>query len=453
MIDSIADFFDSRLRLSKFFRAAINHVFPDHWSFMLGEISLYSFIILVITGTFLAMFFKDSSDQVLYSGSYHPLVGTQMSEAYRSVLHISFDVPAGLLVRQMHHWACDIFLGSIIAHQARIFFTAAYRRPREINWIIGMTLLLLALANGYFGYSICGDELSGAGMRIGYSIMLSVPVIGPWLVSIVFGGTVPAVATIPRWYALHIYLVPAVIAVLIGAHLAIIWRQYHTNYPGPGRTEETIVGSRLWPSYTFKSLGLFALLFALIAALGGLVQIDPVWVYGPYNPMGILPGAQPDWYLGWIEGAMRLFPGVNLHFGRYLVPEVFFPAVAFPLLVFAILYAYPFLEKLANLDFRNHNVLLMPWEQPFNTAVGCGLLMLMLVLLFAGGDDVVAIVWNGSVISIREYLRILVFLAPGVTGVVTYYICKATKRKHAAAARADEISKKLTSGEPAPQEQ
>lgn len=435
MIDSIANFFDSRLRLSKFFRAAINHVFPDHWSFMLGEISLYSFIILVITGTFLAMFFKDSSDHVLYTGSYHPLYGIQMSEAYRSVLHITFDVPAGLLVRQMHHWACDIFIASIVAHQCRIFFTAAYRRPREINWLIGMTLLVLALGNGFFGYSICGDELSGAGMRIGYAIVLSVPVIGPWLVSILFGGTVPAVATIPRWYALHIFVIPALIAALIGAHLLIIWRQYHTNYPGPGRTDKTIVGSRLWPSYTFKSLGLFALLWALIAALGGLVQIDPVWVYGPYNPVGILPGAQPDWYLGWIEGAMRLFPGVNLHIGPYLVPELFFPAVLFPSMIFAVLYAYPFLEKLANLDFREHNVLLLPWEQPFNTAVGCAVLMMMLVLLFAGGDDVVAVVLNRSVVGIRAILRVLFFVAPAVTYVVTYAICKSVQRRHRAAAR------------------
>lgn len=447
MMDAIARFFDSRLRLSKLFRTAINHVFPDHWSFMLGEISLYSFIILVITGAFLAMFFKDSSDHVLYTGSYRPLYGIEMSEAYRSVLQISFDVPAGLLMRQMHHWACDIFLGSILAHQARIFFTAAYRRPREINWLIGMTLLVLALANGFFGYSICDDLLSGAGLRIGYAILLSVPLIGPWLVSIVFGGTVPVAATIPRFYAFHIFLIPALLALLIGAHLLIIWRQYHTNYPGPGRTDTVIVGSRLWPSYTLKSLGLFALLFAVIAGLGGLVQIDPVWVYGPYSPAAVLPGAQPDWYLGWVEGAMRLFPGVNAHFGPYLIPEVFFPAVLFPGLVFIVLYTYPFLEKLANLDFRAHNVLLLPWEQPFNTAFGCGLLALMLVLLFAGGDDVMAMALNKSVVEIRSILRVLVFVVPAVTGVATYGICTAIQRKHSAAAT--EAAKELSGGEAA----
>lgn len=435
MMDAIAGFFDRRLRLSKLFRTAINHVFPDHWSFMLGEISLYSFIILVVTGIFLAMFFKDSSGHVIYNGSYHPLDGVDMSEAYRSILHISFDVPAGLLIRQMHHWACDIFIGSIVAHQARIFFTAAYRRPREINWIIGMTLLVLALANGFFGYSVCDDLLSGAGLRIGYAILLSVPLIGPWLVSILFGGTVPVAATIPRLYAFHIFLVPALLASLIGAHLLIIWRQYHTNYPGPGRTDKTIVGSRLWPSYTLKSLGLFALLFAVIAGLGGLVQIDPVWVYGPYNPISVLPGAQPDWYLGWVEGAMRLFPGVNAHFGPYLIPEVFFPAVLFPTLVFVILYAYPFLEKLANLDFREHNVLLLPWQQPVNTAIGCGVLALMLVLLFAGGDDVMAVALNLSVVAIRSILRVLVFVVPIVTGIVTYGICIAIRRRHNAAAQ------------------
>jgi ubiquinol-cytochrome c reductase cytochrome b subunit len=129
----LAQGLDRRLHLANFVRKAMNHVFPDHWSFMLGEIALYSFIILVITGTFLAMFYNSSSAQVIYQGSYHALYGVKMSAAYESVMRLSFDVPAGLLIRQMHHWAALIFLAAILAHVARIFFTAAYRRPREIN--------------------------------------------------------------------------------------------------------------------------------------------------------------------------------------------------------------------------------------------------------------------------------------------------------------------------------
>jgi quinol---cytochrome-c reductase cytochrome b subunit len=430
MIDGLARWLDSRVRMAKFVRKALNHVFPDHWSFMLGEIALYSFVILVITGTYMAMFFHGSSEKVIYHGTYRPLDGVQVSAAYQSVLHLSFDVPAGLLIRQMHHWAADIFIGAILAHLARIFFTAAYRRPRELNWLVGLTLLVLALANGYFGYSICGDLLSGAGLRIGYAIMLSIPLIGPWITFLALGGTVPVAATVPRLYALHIFLVPALIALLIGVHLAIIWRQLHTNYPGPRRTDKTIVGARLWPSYTLKSLGLFLLVFAVVAALGGLVQIDPVWIYGPYNPVAILPGAQPDWYLGWVEGAMRLFPGVNLRLGHWLVPEVFFPGFLFPFLVFVGLYAWPFLEKLFSFDFRTHHVLRLPRQQPWITAFGCAVAVFMLVLLVAGGDDVVAVADNANVVQIRTILRILVFVAPAVTGAAVYLLCRLVNRKH-----------------------
>jgi len=429
MIRSIARELDSRLRIAKFVREALNHVFPDHWSFMLGEIALYAFVILVATGAFLALFYNGSSAQIIYHGSYRPLDGVRMSAAYRSVLHISFDVPGGLLMRQMHHWAADIFIAAIVAHQARIFFTAAYRKPRELNWTVGMTLLVLALVNGFFGYSMCDDLLSGAGLRIGYAIAMSIPVIGPWLTFILMGGTVPVSATVPRFYAMHIFIVPAFIAALIGVHLAIVWRQYHTNYPGPGRADTSIVGSRLWPVYALKSLGLFLLMLSITAALGGLVQIDPVWIYGPANPTAIIPGAQPDWYLGWIEGAMRLFPGINLHFGRYLIPEVFFPAVLFPGLLFVTLYAYPFIEEAFCLDLRAHNVLRLPSQHPFNTALGCTVFSVLIILQLAGSDDVISVVTGSSVVALRSLFRVLFFVVPAIVSVVVYLLCRAVNGK------------------------
>lgn len=421
---------DERLHLAKSARHALNHVFPDHWSFMLGEIALYSFVVLVITGTFMAMFFDPSNSNVIYHGPFRELDGVQVSAAYQSVLHLSFGVPAGLLMRQMHHWAALIFIGAIVAHLARIFFTAAYRRPREINWFIGLTLLLLALVNGYLGYSIAGDLLSGAGMRIGYSMALSTPIIGPWLAFLFFGAAVPADVTTPRFYALHIFLVPALITALLALHLGIIWRQYHTNYPGPRRSNQEITGARVWPTYTAKSIGLFFLVCAVIAALGGLVQIDPVWIYGPYSPAAIIPGAQPDWYLGWVEGAMRLFPGVNLHIGKYLIPGVFFPGVLFPGLVFIALYLYPFFDKAISRDTQPHHVLRMPYEQPFHTAFGCTVFMFMLVLLFAASDDVIAVAVGGSVTQIRLIFRVIVFAAPAITGAIVYMLCLRARKKH-----------------------
>ncbi len=431
MIEFLARWFDARLGAAKFTRKVMNHVFPDHWSFMLGEIALYSFVVLVITGVFLAVFYQGSSVPVIYHGAYRPLRGVRMSAAYHSVLRLSFSIPAGLLFRQMHHWAADIFIAAIFAHLARIYFTAAYRKPRELNWLIGLTMLLLALANGFFGYSLCDDVLSGAGLRVGYAILLSVPVVGPWLAFLVFGGTSPNPATLPRMFAWHIFFIPAALAFLILAHLGIIWRQMHANYPGAGGGEKLIVGSRFWPVYTMKSLALFFGVFAGIAALGGWVQIDPVWVYGPYNPIGIVPGAQPDWYLGWVEGAMRLFPGVNGHVGRWLIPELFFPGFLFPALVFAFLYCYPFLEQWLCFDFRGHNVLRRPWEMPWATALGCAGLAFVLVLEIAGGDDVIAVAMGSSVIVVRRVLRVLAIVAPLITGWIIHRWCEAARRKHA----------------------
>lgn len=386
MIRLIAEWLNIRVRGSKFLRNAINHVFPDHWSFMLGEIALYCFVVLTLTGIFLTMFYRPSENSVLYTGSYRPLVGLHVSEAFQSVLHLSFDVRAGLLIRQIHHWAANVLIAAIAVHAARIFFTAAYRKPREINWLIGLTLLLLAIVNGFLGYSLCDDLLSGAGLQVGYSIVLSIPLIGPWISYLFLGGAAPTDATIPRMYALHIFLIPLLMLGLIALHITLIWRQKHTNYPGPQRTNTTIVGTRLWPSYAFKSLGLFMLISSVLAALGGLVQVDPVWAYGPYEPTAILSGAQPDWYLGWIEGAMRLFPNVHLKIGNFLLlPELFFPAVLLPGLLFATLYAYPFLANWFSSDSREHHVLRLPSQQPINTANGCALIIFLLILEIAGG--------------------------------------------------------------------
>jgi len=286
------------------------------------------------------------------------------------------------------------------------------------------------MANGFIGYSIVDDLLSGAGLRIAYAVLMSIPFIGDWLAFLCLGGVYPSPVAIPRLYSLHVFLVPAAIALLIALHLGLIWRQLHTNYPGPRRTDRTIVGSRLWPSYAVKSLGLFTLLFAVVAALGGFLQIDPVWVYGPYDPTAILPGAQPDWYLGWVEGALRLFPAFNLH-RRYFVPDVFFPGMLLPLLVFLGLYLYPFFDKLIYFDNsdRNHNVLRLPYEQPFHTALGSSVLSFLLVLLFAGGDDVLAVMTNSSVADIRVTLQALALGLPPLVFAAVYAACRRALRR------------------------
>ncbi|HEX2063531.1 MAG TPA: cytochrome b, partial [Acidimicrobiales bacterium] len=265
---------DDRLGTTRFGRSALNKVFPDHWSFILGEVAMYCFVILVLTGVFLTFYFDASTKEVVYEGSYEPLRGVEMSAAMESVMRISWDVRAGLVMRQIHHWAALLFVAAIVAHMCRVFFTGAFRRPRELNWMVGVSLLILALINGFTGYSLPDDLLSGTGVAVLYSIVLSIPFLGPWFVSLIFGGEFPADALIGRLYAIHIMIVPGLIIGLLVAHLAILWRQKHTQFAGPGRTQRNVVGSYLWPSYTAKSLGLFFIVFAVLAALGGLAQIN-----------------------------------------------------------------------------------------------------------------------------------------------------------------------------------
>lgn len=432
MIARLSRWFDDRLGAASFSRRAIDKVFPDHWSFMLGEIALFSFIVLVGSGIFLALFFNASNTQVVYDGSYQALSGVKMSAAYKSSLDISFEVPAGLLVRQMHHWAALIFIAAIAAHLARVFFTGAFRRPREINWIIGVTLLALGMLNGFTGYSVPDDQLSGTGLRIAYSALLSVPLVGDWLAFILFGGRVPAQVTISRLYGLHI-VVPFLIMALLALHLMVVWRQKHTNCPGPGRSNTRIVGSRFWPAYATKSMGLFFLVFGALAALGGLIQINPVWLYGPFNTAAASSGSQPDWYVIWMEGALRLFPSADFYIGGHLVPGIFFPGILIPGLMFAILYAWPFLEARLTGDHEVHNVLDPPSEHPIRTAAGTGALTVFVLLAAAGSQDVIAIAAGVSVVSIRAWLRILVFVAPAVAAGATYVTCRRLSRSKIAA--------------------
>src|SRR5256886_17008968 len=247
-----------------------------------------------------------------------------MSQPCESVLRISFDVRAGLVMRQIHHWAALIFVGAIIASLMRVFFTGAFRRPRELNWMIGVALLLLAIVNGFTGYSLPDDQLSGSGLRIASSVVISVPVVGVWTAFLIFGGEFPGNEVLTRFFVIHILIVPVAIAVLLTAHLAILVRQKHTQYRGPARKERNVVGARLWPTFTAKTLGLFFFVFAACAALGGLAQINPVSIWGPLPQAAVRPGSQPDSYVGWLEGSLRVLPDWELRAIVHVVPNPFF---------------------------------------------------------------------------------------------------------------------------------
>jgi ubiquinol-cytochrome c reductase cytochrome b subunit len=427
MLKRVYRWFDSRLGTTSFTRGALNKVFPDHWSFMLGEVALYSFVVLLITGVFLTFFFEASTSEVVYDGSYAPLRGVEMSDAYRSVLELSFNVRAGLVMRQMHHWAALLFIASIVAHMIRIFFTGAFRRPREINWMIGVTLLILAIFNGFTGYSLPDDLLSGVGLRIANSIALAVPLIGSWIAFLIFGGEFPNDVIIGRLFVTHIMIIPAAIAVLLSIHLAIVWRQKHTQFPGAGRLESNVVGSKLWPTYAMKSVALFFAVAALLAVLGGLVQINPVWLYGPFRADQVTSPAQPDWYLGWVEGALRIFPAWETRAFGFEIPNPFFPAVLLPGLTFLLLYAWPFIEARVTGDHEPHHLLDRARDHPARTALGVATLSFYLVLFLAAGNDLIARWMDLPVLSVTWFFRAAVLILPPLSGWVTYRLMRGLK--------------------------
>jgi ubiquinol-cytochrome c reductase cytochrome b subunit len=427
VIKRFSGWFDDRVGAASFVRSALNKVFPDHWSFMLGEIALYSFVILVLTGVFLSLFFDASLGETVYEGSYEPLRGVEMSRAYSSILELSFDVRAGLVMRQIHHWAAIIFIASILLHLLRIFFTGAFRRPREMNWIIGLTLFILAIFNGFTGYSLPDDLLSGTGLRIAYSIALSIPFIGTWIAFLVFGGEFPAEEIIGRLFVVHVLIVPGILAALIGAHLALVWRQKHTDFPGPRRTENNVVGSKFWPTYAVKSIGLFFGVFAVCAALGGLVQINPVWLYGPFRVQQVPSPAQPDWWLGWVEGALRIFPPWEIRAFGFELPNPFFPAVLLPGITFMVLFAWPWLEARFTRDREPHNLLDRPRDRPLRTAVGTGALAFYAILQLAASNDLVAQKLQVSVEAVTWFFRIAVLVLPPLIGWIMYRLMRRLK--------------------------
>jgi ubiquinol-cytochrome c reductase cytochrome b subunit len=415
---------DDRLILSPWLRRTMNKVYPDHWSFLLGEIALYSFLILLLSGTYLTFFFDASMREVVYGGSYAPLRGVEMSAAYDSALTLSFDVRGGLFMRQLHHWAALLFVAAIVVHLLRIFFTGAFRRPRETNWIIGVVMLVLALLMGVTGYSLPDDLLSGTGLRIISAILLSVPVIGTWAHFAVFNGDYVGEQIIGRFYIAHVLLIPAILLALIGLHLLILVKQKHTQFPGAGRTEHNVVGTRLFPTFAAKATGLIFVVFGICALLGGLVQINPIWLWGPYNPAQVSAASQPDWYIGFLDGSTRLFPPWDINFpGDYTIPALFWPTVVVAGAMFTVLGLYPMIERKLTGDTAKHHLLQRPRDVPVRTALGAMGLTFYLMLMLSGGNDVIADKFDISLNAMTWVGRIGVIILPPIAYAVTYRIC------------------------------
>jgi ubiquinol-cytochrome c reductase cytochrome b subunit len=415
-------------RLEKQVYSAAKKVFPGHWSFLLGEIAMFSFFVLVGTGLYLTFFYEADATSVRYDGAYTPLHGVEISAAFRSVLDITFERPFGLVIRQTHHWAALVFIAVILLHAARVFFTGAFRRPRRLNWTVGLTLMGLAMATGFFGFALPHDLLGGTSARIGHAFAVSIPWIGPGVAEMLFGGAFGNPDMLRRLWQLHVLVMPITIGGLLLAHLTLVWLQTHTQFRGGEASDEVVTGTAAIPGYALKTVGLAALVGGVLIAAGSLLEIAPLWINGPFDPTAATVPAQPDWYLAWVEGALRILPAADLTVWGREIPGPFLVGVALPVALFALLYAWPFLEERIVGDRGGHHLLDRPRDRPVRTAFGVALLALLTVLMAAASHDQQAAALQVPVDRMTDAYRVAVVVVPGLAAVVAYHINRARLR-------------------------
>ena len=369
---------------------------------------------LVVTGLFLSLVYvPDVRGQVTYQGPYVPLRGQPVTEAFNSVLRISLEVPAGLLVRQTHHWASLVFVAAIVLHLCRSFFTGAFRRPRQRTWVVGIAVLLLAMAQGLAGHSLPNDLLSGMSLQVVWSAVLAIPVIGPEVAYLLFGGEFPSPETIPRLFALHTMLLPALLVGLVAVHLGTVVSRRRQRDPGPARA--------------LASTNLLLLVAAVLALLGG-GQMNPVWQLGPYHPAHVTSPAQPDWYLAFLDGLVRLAPPWSFELSGWTISELLWPALLLPAVAFGILTLWPWIERRLGGDDAEQQLLDQARDAPLRSAVGAAGLTMFLVAFVAAGNDILAVLLHLPLEAVTRLLQWSFVLGPVVVGLVTWAVCRSLRR-------------------------
>jgi ubiquinol-cytochrome c reductase cytochrome b subunit len=411
------------------------------WPFLFAEIALYDFVVLAVTGVYLAVFFHPAMTQVTYHGSYGLLRGVPVSQAYESALHISFDVRGGLLMRQIHHWAALIFVAAVCLQLLQLFFTAAFRRPRRLHWLIWVTLLPLGMVAGWTGTILPDDMLSGGSLALLQAVLQSIPVVGTHLMLWVFGGDVPGHQIIPRLYWLHVLVLPVVMIGLLVLGRRLARRTGLNRQPRPHGSGQHGSGSRRsgWPGSGWRgsgwrglvrnpavatSLAMFFATCAVLTLLGTVAQIDPIWSIGPYQPGATTSGAVPDWYMGFLDSALRVMPGWEVMVaGHPLTLAVLVPALVVPGAFFTLLAVYPVLEGRLTGDQGLHLLPDRPRDAATRTAVGVAGITFYGVLWAAAANDQIAYHFHVDLYTVTWVFRVAVFAGPLLAFALTRRIC------------------------------
>lgn len=396
---------------------------PLHWTMLLGVISLTCFFVLTVTGIVLLFFFDPSTDTVEYDGSYPLLQGVAVSKAYASTVHVSLDVPGGLLVRQAHHWAALVLPAALVLQLLSTFFTGGFRRPRQWSWVLLVLTFVLVLIGGVSGYALPDDMLAGTGLRIAQGILVGIPVVGTWASFVLLGGEFPA-HVIERMYWLHVAVVPALLVPVLALRLRLAVRRLPAQLPGRGRTERNVVGLPIGNA-AVRAFGLFLVTTGVLMLLAGLVTINPVWKYGPSSGGHASAGSQPDWYTGFLDGSLRLVPpGWEISAFGGTVPLAVLVPQAVVGAFFAVIVLWPFLEARATGDRREHHLLDRPREHPTRTAFGVAGIVFFLTLWVSGATDLITTNFSIAFEHQVYALRALLFLGPLVAFQATRLICE-----------------------------
>ena len=401
--DRLATWMDERTRARAVFAHLRGRVTPERWTGLLWQVVVHSFVVVAITGVFLMFFYDPSSTPVVYDGSYQPLQGVEMSRALESTLQLSFDVRGGLLVRQLHNWGSSLMIAALIVHILSVFFTGAFRKPRELTWVALFLILFVAMATGLTGSVLPDDLLSSNSLAVLDGVLKSIPFVGAWLSALIFQGSFPSGA-ISTFYPLHVIVLPAVLAALI-----------------------LFVGVR---GLLARAGGMFFIVVGLLTAISALVTVNPVATYGPADPGNASAGSGAVWYLAFLDGAQRLVPsGWEFEWlDRTWTLSVLVPVTISGLFLFAGL-LYPFAEGWITNDKRMHLVPDRLRNMPTRTAIGVAAMVFYGVLWAAAGSDVIALTFRLTGEGVILTLQLLLLAGPPLAFILTKRVCLALQRK------------------------